>query len=211
MKRLVLIRHARSVANNDEAIYLQPDKFDHTIELSADGMMATKTSGSELNSWTAEQDYTVFISPLLRACQTWQGMREKVNRQPAKTLVDGRLREQEFKAFKDSEDMKAKKVRRSLRGKLYYRFKNGESGFDVLDRVSGFYNQLRTDWLLKTRTDTVVIISHEITMRCFMLLALEWAPERFENLWFENLEQVVLEAGDDLQFRLITKDRWQEC
>ena len=79
---------------------------------------------------------------------------------PVATVTDGRIREQEFKDFESGDDRLEKKVRARARGKLYYRYKNAESGFDILERVGGFFNQLRFG------TDTWGSISGSVRYRC---------------------------------------------
>jgi broad specificity phosphatase PhoE len=45
---------------------------------------------------------------------------------------------------------------------------------------------LRGSGHLDNRPDTVVVVCHEIVIRCFLILALDLAPEEFDTLWIEN-------------------------
>jgi broad specificity phosphatase PhoE len=144
--------------------------------------------------------YCVFVSPYARARETLALILDGIEKKPAEIVCDGRIREQEFKAFESRFDWQSKKAEAKARGNLYYRYKNAESGLDAINRVGCFFNQLRLDWLLGNREDTVVIVCHEIVIRCFLTIALDLGPEEFEGMWFKNCEIITLTAGPSLKF-----------
>jgi broad specificity phosphatase PhoE len=203
MKRIILIRHGESQSNVNKNLHFEKDLYDHLIELSPKGMKQSKACGLKISKLIKKDKYTVFVSSYLRAGQTWQEMAKSLNHQPEALIVEGRIREQEFKDFKNFKDYQAKRERVKKRGKLAYRYKNAESGFDVLDRVSGFYNQLRIDFFLGNREDTVVVVCHEIVIRCFLILALDLNPDDFNTLYIKNCEAIVLQSDDNLKFKRI--------
>lgn len=202
MKQLILVRHAESESNVDRDLYFQKDKYDHTICLSEKGKKQAARCASDLEGLITSS-YTAFVSPYKRAQEKFELIKMNLKEQPESVIFDGRLREQEFKAFKDKDDYVEKNERRKARGRMYYRFKNAESGYDVLNRVGGFYNQLRTDWMLGNRKDTVLIVTHEIVIRCFLMLALDLPPEKVEDRIVKNCEIIHLIALENLKFRLV--------
>lgn len=205
MYHLYLIRHAESQANTDPTVYY--DNYDHEIGLTENGKGQAKTCGGhmkELLGWSAEHGmtphpYGLFVSSYARAIQTWEIIQESVH-QPLQRVVDVRLREQEYKDFKSHDEYLEKRKRANERGKLYYRYKQGESANDVIDRVTGWYNQLRQDWILGNRPERIVVVSHEITMRCILHILQDLTPEQhYRN--FGNCEIVELTADKNLSFR----------
>jgi broad specificity phosphatase PhoE len=201
MKQIILIRHGESQSNINKELYFEKDLYDHLIELSPKGVKQSKQCGKELSKILGKDPYSVFVSSYLRALQTWDNIFLGLKTEPNSITVDGRIREQEFKDFKSAEDWAEKRERVKKRGKLSYRYKNAESGNDVIDRVTGFYNQLRMDIFLGNTPDTIVIVCHEIVIRCFLIIALGINPERFSSIHIENCEILTLSSfGKNLKF-----------
>jgi broad specificity phosphatase PhoE len=201
MTSIFLVRHGESIANADPAVRLRKDLRAHETPLSKLGEEEARSCGRALSRMLGKRPFTVFVSPYKRAQQTWQEIALSLG-DPLAVIVDGRLREQEFKVTTSAEESKAKKDRARAWGKLYYRYKYGESGFDVLDRVGGFFNHLRFDLDKRNRVGEVVVICHEIVIRCFLMVALDLTPDAFDCLDIENCEVVRLQADRGLRFSL---------
>ena len=91
-------------------------------------------------------------------------------------------------------------------GRFFYRFPNGESAADVCDRVTSFRETLRNDIHFGRfncddrgcRTDdcTVVIVTHGLTLRVFLMRWYKWTTDQFTSLRNPgNAELIVMERG----------------
>ena len=83
-------------------------------------------------------------------------------------------------------------------GRFFYRFRGGESGADVYDRVSSFIDSLirEMDYLLEPNNN-ICIVSHGLFMRLFLMRFYRWKVEEFEKLEnFNNCEICILERSD---------------
>ena len=99
--------------------------------------------------------------------------------------------------------MRETKKTRSRFGRFWFRFPNGESGADVYDRITSFRETLRND-MNEGRFEqsgvghdgTVVIVSHGLTLRIFLMRWFKWSVSQFERVHnFGNAELVVLTRG----------------
>ena len=82
---------------------------------------------------------------------------------------------------------------------------DGESGSDVYDRVSTFLESLFRKFDRGMCEENVVIVTHGLLMRLFLMRYFYWSVETFENLEnFHNCEIIVLEATNDESMGLYT-------
>jgi broad specificity phosphatase PhoE len=84
-------------------------------------------------------------------------------------------------------------------GRFFYRFKNGESGADVYDRVSSFMDSLYREMDNCLMPDNnILIVSHGLFMRLFLMRFYRWSVEKFHTLEnFDNCGYCILERDDD--------------
>lgn len=195
-KRIVLVRHGESEGNVDEFRYTHVP--DWKIGLSERGIEQAKEAGILLRERFDETEPVFFyLSPYKRSRLTFReiqsafeptrirGVREEV-----------RLREQDFGNFQKREEVIRAKEERHRFGRFFYRFPNGESGADVYDRVTGFRDTLLRDMEKGRFTlDTnVVICTHGITLRTFLMRWFGWTVETFEQLRNpDNCGTIVME------------------
>ncbi|MBA0783258.1 hypothetical protein Gotri_001005, partial [Gossypium trilobum] len=113
-----------------------------------------------------------------------------------------RIREQDFGNFQVEERMKATKETREKFGRFFYRFPEGESAADVFDRVSSFLESLWRDIDLNRLNNdpsqdlNLIIISHGLASRVFLMKWFKWTVEQFERLYNPgNCEIRVMELG----------------
>ena len=150
-----------------------------------------------------------YVSSHKRTLQTCEEIAAVLRRRDGVTLLrtyfDPRLREQDFGNLEDSEVMVELKEARKAFGSFHYRFKDGESGADVYDRISLVLDTMHRDWEEST-PENVVVVSHGITMRAFLMRWFNWPPEEFERLRnFENCAIVVMKRQGDGRFVLKTR------
>ena len=208
---IVLIRHAVSLANVDPAIYATTP--DHAVPLaSPDDDSHALSAGQVIASLGhAVTDVCSWSSSYVRCKQT-------------ETLVMGRafgdagarirrresflLREQEFgewdglleKDISERYPELFEKRRRlaDMQGRFYFRFPNGESRADVVQRIAIFIGKLhRSDY------PHHVVFLHGVTQRAFRMAWFDRPPE-----WFE--EEPNPRPASVLIIRRDENGRWQE-
>ncbi len=91
-------------------------------------------------------------------------------------------------------------------GHFYYRFRDGgESCADVFDRVSDFMNTMFRDFNKSDFPRNVVVVTHGMTMRLFIMRWFHCSVEEFES-WanIKNCHYLLLERGENEKYELKT-------
>ncbi|XP_022892948.1 phosphoglycerate mutase-like protein AT74 isoform X2 [Olea europaea var. sylvestris] len=121
--------------------------------------------------------------------------------------------------WKDQEQMKIQKAARKRYGRFFYRFPNGESAADVYDRITGFRETLRSDIDIgrfqppgqQSPNMNIVIVSHGLTLRVFLMRWYKWTVEQFEGLHnMGNGEIIVMEKGYGGRYSLLMHQTVEE-
>ncbi|CAA0838177.1 Phosphoglycerate mutase-like protein AT74 [Striga hermonthica] len=161
------------------------------------------------------EDWKVYfyVSPYKRSLDTLRNLAKAFDRSRiAGVREEPRLREQDFGNFQDQEQMKIQKAARKLYGRFFYRFPNGESAADVYDRITGFRETLRSDIDIgrfqppgeQSPNMNLVIVSHGLTLRVFLMRWYKWTVEQFEGLHnIDNGKMVVMERGYGGRYSLL--------
>lgn len=206
------MRHGESVGNADKTAY--KDTPDYALTLTDKGHRHAAEAGVAIkNIIGSEQSIQFYISPFWRTRQTYAGIRKSFSisdPERYKFYEDPRLREQEWGQNMDTRGdigfiEKIEEYRDSY-GHFYYRFKDGgESCADVFDRVSDFMNTMQRDFQKKDFPRNVVIVTHGMTMRLFLMRWFHSSVEDFES-WGNppNGGFFLLERGDSEKYRLVT-------
>ncbi|TYH91683.1 hypothetical protein ES332_A13G131100v1 [Gossypium tomentosum] len=213
-KHIILVRHGESEGNKDTSAYSTIP--DHKISLTEHGRAQARLAGSRLrdliSSHGSSQDWRVYfyVSPYERTRST---LRE-IGKSFSKKRVIGvreecRIREQDFGNFQVEERMKATKETREKFGRFFYRFPEVESAADVFDRVSSFLESLWRDIDLNRLNNdpsqdlNLIIISHGLASRVFLMKWFKWTVEQFERLYNPgNCEIRVMELGRGGEYSL---------
>lgn len=210
-ERIVLVRHGQSIGNVDKSVY--KDTPDYALQLTDLGHIQAVEVGEKMQKMIAKYSSIQFyVSPFWRTRQTYIGIRKSFNNTDYRCnfYEDPRLREQEWGNRVDEDgvsrfDEKIEEYRDSY-GHFYYRFKDGgESCADVFDRVSDFMGTLFRDFEKKEYPRTVVIVTHGMTMRLFLMRWFHSPVEEFES-WGNPLNGsfYLLERGDSEKYNLVT-------
>lgn len=189
--KLVLVRHGQSQSNVDRTILHQEDFFDNMVELTDLGKNQAREAGLRCHDKVDGENTFLYYSPYTRTKQTKEEFLSTFKRQIEETIEHPLLIEQEFKDFANEEEVQAKKERRAIRGKMYYRYKNGESPLDVFGRVVNFLNEIKIN---HNNNDTVIVIAHEVVIRCMLHSLLKMNIEQHLALDIHNCEINVLES-----------------
>jgi broad specificity phosphatase PhoE len=202
----VLVRHGQSKGNVDETEYSRTP--DWKVELTAKGKEQARTAGKALAELLAQDakigkpsPVFVYCSPYRRCQQTLDGLLEGAGLNRATLLGDReepRLREQEFGNFQNPEHTEVYKEQRAKFGRFFYRFPDGESGADVYDRVSTWLESLYREFLYGsiTRDTTVVLVTHGLTARLFLMRWYHWPVELFEQTTNPGNAQLMVMERD---------------
>ena len=172
-----LVRHGESVANVGRAD--AKDIGDHTVELTERGHAQAEAAGRELGG-AFLRSALVYSSPYRRTRETTEGLLRGAGLAPQDwptVFEDPRLREVEHGYY----DYEAQTWDRVVHGWFYYRFRGGESPADCFDRVSTFLETLMRQ-VLRKQPENVVVVSHGLTIRCFVMRFLHLTVEEFEDL-----------------------------
>jgi broad specificity phosphatase PhoE len=186
---LLLVRHARSQANDDPTLYLrQPD---HAIALSRpDDDPAAEEAGSRIAALQIDPERVcAWTSPYLRCYQTMTLVLRWAFGAAAEHIPVREsflLREQEFGDWDGlSEEEIAQRdparfARRQLLsdqlGRFYFRYPNGESRADVAHRVVGFIGKIH-----RSALPVHLVFLHGVTQRA---VRMNWLNRSV--VWFES-------------------------
>lgn len=140
-RRLLLVRHGESEANVNREVYSNTP--DWKIPLTQLGREQAFDCGRRLRKIIQDEKLYIYYSPYARTRQTLDEIRRSFDESQIQgEREDERLREQEMGNYQPMADMDRTWASRNEFGRLYYRFPLGESGADVGDRVSGFFDSL---------------------------------------------------------------------
>ncbi|CAI9282214.1 unnamed protein product [Lactuca saligna] len=213
-KRIILVRHGESEGNIDGSAYSTTP--DYKIPLTKQGMEQAKLAGSQIRSVVSDSGSTnnwkvyFYVSPYARSRSS---LREIGRSFPKKSVIgvreECRIREQDFGNFQITERMKIIKETRERFGRFFYRMPEGESAADVYDRVSSFLESLWRDIDMNRlnhdpSTDlNLIIVSHGLASRVFLMKWFKWTVEQFEHLNnLNNCEFRILQLGDKGEYSL---------
>jgi len=196
-QRIILVRHGESEGNINTEIYSQiPDA---QVKLTERGRKQSYDAGVKIREITKDESVRFIISPYERSRATYNEIvvGGKFDEVRYSTREDPRIREQDWGNYQNPADVvKSMNERRSF-GSFYYRFSNGESGSDVYDRVTTFLSSLNREFE-NVDQKNIVIVSHGVTLRLFLMRYYQWTIEEFQDVWnFENCHIVMMELSPD--------------
>jgi broad specificity phosphatase PhoE len=200
--RIILVRHGESEGNFDKIHYETVP--DYALNLTPRGIDQAKQAGAKIKNLIGSETLYVYISPYYRTRQTYQYIKEYVSPNVVKAVEDPRLREQDWGHLRNA-DMNDEIVKnRHSYSAFYYRIPDGESGADVYDRVSTFLETLHRDFNKPDFPPNVLIVTHGMTLRLFLMRWFHWSVEEFENLHnLQNCQVVLMQLESDGHYNLV--------
>ncbi|KAG7661266.1 uncharacterized protein J8A68_005262 [[Candida] subhashii] len=127
-----------------------------------------------------------YTSPYLRTRQTCNNIIEGIKDLEGVEYTvreEPRMREQDFGNFQQSaEEMEKIWEERAHYGHFFYRIPYGESAADVYDRVASFNESLFRQFKFDNFPNVLVLVSHGIWSRVFLMKWFRWTFEDFESL-----------------------------
>jgi broad specificity phosphatase PhoE len=176
--RIILLRHGQSIGNVDELAYCRAP--DHSLPLTALGERQSRDAGARVKSLLNGSPTAVYVSPYVRARETLRLL--DLGTFAERVVAEPRLREQDWGNLQDPVQQEMLKHQRHAFGHFFFRLPNGESGADVDDRLAAFLSELTQNMLAPTHPNTVLIISHGLTIRLLCRRLFGWSIELFESL-----------------------------
>ena len=199
-----LVRHGQSLANVDA---FDPQKHgDFRTPLSPLGAIQAREAGDRLGREFLE-GALVYASPYHRTRETLEGLLEGAGADrddPFGIYEDPRLREQDH----GYGNVKQQESLRATHGWFYYRYEGGESPADCFDRTSSFLESLLRQVERKS-AERVLIVTHGLTLRCFVMRFLHLTVEQFDEMANpNNCDVVTLAEKSTLAAPTWTNGKW---
>ena len=182
-KNIFLVRHGLSIGNVDRNAYkIKPD---WKIELAEKGHIQALEAGTKLAT-LINTEVAFYVSPYKRTKQTL----DEIIKSFDSTLIysikeDPRLREQEYgtgRSTKSELDFDIVEKERIDCGPFFYRLAGGESPCDVYDRMTTFLDTLHRDFQKQDFPENVVIVTHGMAMRVFLMRWFHWDVDYFHRI-----------------------------
>ncbi len=189
VRSIVLVRHARSIANVDPNIYrLTPDHVIPLVDAEADpGAVDVGARIARLELDPAR--VCAWSSTYLRCAQTQEIVLARAFGAAAAEVHRREsflLREQEFGDWdgltdaemkeRDPERWEKRRRMSDLSGRFYFRCPNGESRADVAQRLAVFIGKVH-----RSRFEHHLVFLHGVTQRAFRMAWLNLSPAWFEK------------------------------
>ena len=200
-KRIILVRHGRSEANEDATMYSRVP--DYRISLVEQGRGEARIAGRKIAELIGDESFGVYVSPYLRTMQTKECILSQIGQKPVFDYQDPCLREQDTGNLPGVLEAASNREARGQYGAFFYRFPNGESGADVYDRMSSFMNSLYRLFEKPDCPENLLIVTHSVAMRCFLSRWYHWTVDYFDSLpAFPNCHIVVMMRQEDGKYQL---------
>lgn len=199
-----LVRHAESEANTGKME--AHVSGDHGIPLSPRGRGDARAMGGVLGA-PFLRGALLYSSPYRRTRETLAGVLEGAGLTREDVLgsyEDPRLREVEH----GYEPLEPQHELRRTHGWFYYRFRGGESPADCYDRTSSFLESMMRQ-VERRNADRVLIVTHGLTIRCFVMRFLHLSVEQFDAMANpHNCAIVTLADRRTLGSCAVSSDHW---
>jgi len=198
-----LVRHGESESNTKET---DPrDVGDHRICLTPRGRRQSKGAGKRVGRRFIDEAL-VYCSPYARTRQTLKGVLAGAGIKPADIRVyeDPRLREVDL----GYGELDAQIPMRRIHGWFYYRYDGGQSPADCFDRMSTFLESMMRQ-VERKGTRRVLIVTHGLTLRAFVMRFMHLTVEQFESLENpNNCDVITIAPKSRLRKPQFTSGKW---
>src|SRR5689334_6751867 len=202
MLTIKLVRHGESEAN--VGAVKSYEAGDHSIPLTERGHAQALDAGAVVGAEFID-GALVYASPYRRTRETLAGIFAGAKEATAiRVYEDPRLREVEhgYDVVATQEEL------RKVHGWFYYRFRGGESPADCYDRASSFLESMMRQ-VERKEAERVLIVTHGLTIRCFVMRFLHLSIEEFDVLANPaNCAVITLAEKDALAEVQFTSGRW---
>ncbi|KAK6459758.1 uncharacterized protein RJT20DRAFT_147466 [Scheffersomyces xylosifermentans] len=220
-KYILLVRHGESQGNCDKSV----NRFtpNHTVDLTEKGHYQATAAGLVLRQFLQQECFDTklpgnknprsimfYTSPYLRARQTCNNIIEGIKDLPGVEYgihEEARMREQDFGNFQSTpEEMEKIWEERAHYGHFFYRIPHGESAADVYDRIASFNESLFRQFQQDDFPNILVLVTHGIWARVFLMKWFRWSYEEFESLKnIPHCQYLIMKRHEHGKFFLKTR------
>ncbi|GBL50460.1 hypothetical protein ACI3LY_001797 [Candidozyma auris] len=192
-KYILLVRHGESEGNCDKSVNRHTPN--HKICLTSQGHEQARRAGLVLREFLEQfgekdgvnaRSVLFYTSPYLRARQTCHDIIEGIKDLEGvqyQVKEEARMREQDFGNFQSTpEEMEKIWAQRAHYGHFFFRIPHGESAADVYDRIASFNETLFRQFHQDKFPNVLVLVTHGIWARVFLMKWFRWSYEDFESL-----------------------------
>jgi broad specificity phosphatase PhoE len=195
-KKIIVMRHAESQEDVDKTVYAHTADLD--VALSPRGEKQSVDISHSLSNIIGKGRVHFYISPGLRLRQTYDLMTSHFPRNIHPSFSVETLILKQYWGDVTVENRREIEIARYKEGVLVYRFPNGESGLQLVDRFRFFVNNLRGEFAKDDFPENIVILTHGFEMRVFLMTWFGWSVEYFESLANpKNCEMVTMYLKSD--------------
>lgn len=195
------MRHAESQEDVDKTVYATTADLD--IDLSQRGEKQARNVSSTLSNTIGKGGVHFYISPGKRLRRTYDLMTVQFPAEIKSTFTVETLILKQFWGDVTVENRREIETARYKEGVLVYRFPNGESGSQLVERFRLFTTNLRKEFERKDFPESIVILTHGFEMRVFLMVWFGWSNEYFESLANpKNCEMVTLHLKPDGSYQM---------
>ncbi|KAF4683688.1 hypothetical protein FOZ60_008765 [Perkinsus olseni] len=201
---------------------------DWKVPLTGRGRLEARVAGEQIKKLVKRAVF--YVSPYRRTVETYEEIAKTIGLDKVVSVrSEPRIREQDFGNFQCPTEMLKCKQERERFGRFFYRFPHGESGADVYDRVTTFLESMKRHWSEptrgssrayrpRTRSDVfaghlrytedsdVVIVTHGVTLRIFLMRWFNWTVDLFEETYNPHNCDVVVMVRDEEGHYQLTED-----
>lgn len=190
------MRHAESLEDVDKTVYAHT--ADLEVALSPRGQKQSVDVSHTLSNLIGKGRVHFYISPGLRLRQTYDLMTSRFPEDVCHSFSVETLILKQYWGDVTVENRREIEIARYKEGVLTYRFPNGESGPQLVDRFRLFASNLRGEFATENFPENIVILTHGFEMRVFLMVWFGWSIEHFESLANpKNCEMVTLHLKQD--------------
>ena len=204
-KRIILVRHGNSEANNNYDILQNIP--DNKVHLSEKGIKQAKEAGKRLKQLLGNESIQFYVSPYTRTKETYENILESLKSNHSSCIYVSSIREQEYGNLQSEMERQFKEQKEV--GVYFYRFKNGESGADVHARMNIFLQYLfrRILSIDHFSWDNIVIVSHALTIKFFIMAFLNLPVSDFDNIkQLGNAQYLVINKNEFGKYKINDED-----
>jgi broad specificity phosphatase PhoE len=209
--RILLVRHGESMGNVDPLIHATT--ADHAVPLSPLGADQAREAGRAVAAYYKQElgderpHVRMWVSPYKRTRQTADAVMETAGPCITDRVEHILLCEQQFGLFDGVPEPELPErfpaefsyydMQCRFGGKFWARMPQGESRFDVAQRIHQAFGTFHRD-ALEHGIREIVVICHGVTMRAFVMMWCHLSPE-----WFEaeqnpaNCSIRIIDGGED--------------
>lgn len=195
-QKIIVMRHAESQEDVDKTVYAHTADLD--VALSPRGEKQSVDISHAMSNILGEGRVHFYISPGLRLRQTYDLMASHFSEDIRHSFSVETLILKQYWGDVTVKNRREIEIARYKEGVLVYRFPNGESGPQLVDRFKLFANNLHIEFARKDFPENIVILTHGFEMRVFLMVWFGWSVEYFESLANpRNCEMVILRLKPD--------------